>query len=302
MARLAERARKRAAPPAARGPRPRQRPRKQAVPARRETARGTACRQRAVPRRAVAMAQQLCLRGALRPVTRRGSVAVRACAALRRLAASACGWGQAARRSAAAAERCWRRSHCAALPASPLLRRLPISPPSLAGPGAGLRGPSRGADGGARLAGVTAPRRGAWRVGVASRLPAWRPCHTKPNPDVARAFCLPDAARRRLRPCRGPREVDHPRCSCGRRGDPQPEAVGDGADVRMRSEQRAALCAATDAAVRSYIYGIGPTTAKAILVETVRCHGAARVCVLLTLPWRARKSRTSALASCPRRS
>ena len=126
MARLAERARKRVSP--ARAARRAAFPRKQAS--------CTGADERAPTgdppsqTRAVAMAQQLCLRGALRPVTRRGSVAVRARAALPPRLLAAAPPGSTPR---AAAPRptcgCRLRDHRAAKPAAPLLRRRPISLP-----------------------------------------------------------------------------------------------------------------------------------------------------------------------------
>lgn len=55
----------------------------------------------------------------------------------------------------------------------------------------------------------------------------------------------------------------------GGRGDPEPETAGDGAHVRPSPSAAVHLFTAPG---RRYIYGIGPTTAKAILVETV-CDG-----------------------------
>ena len=136
----------------------------------------------------------------------------------------------------------WLSDHRAAKPAPPLLRRQPISPSFSQAPApafVGLRALPM-----AVPAAQVRECSGVTRAALAwpSRLSPGRPA-TKPNPDVARAFCLPDAARRRLLPCRRPRKVDHPRCSCGRRGDPQPEAVGDGAHVRMRCTPPAPLSA-----------------------------------------------------------
>ena len=246
MARLAERARKRAAPPDARARAPpallawlyRRAPRTAHRARRHTTRRPNACARHgaaAVPARRAAPCDA--------PRLGRG-----ACAALRgpacRLGCVHCcgAWKHALRRCATPAGRQWLRGHRAAKPASPALRRLPIPPRLPCRPRrrhswafARRRWPRplrRWVHAAARRAAL---RRGERPGGVAA-------CHSKPNPDVARAFGLPDAARRRLRPCRGPRKVDHPRCSCGRRGDPQPEAVGDGADVRtLRFTQRVRL-------------------------------------------------------------
>jgi hypothetical protein len=93
------------------------------------------------------------------------------------------------------------------------------------------------------------------RCAAALRLRAW-------------TLCAVVAA---LRP--GPRQAGDQRRARSRRGDPEPEEARDGADV---SHPFSPLLRCLSPAVRlSYVYGIGNTTAKAILAETVRCPVAA---------------------------
>jgi hypothetical protein len=123
--------------------------------------------------RRFAMAQQLCLRGALRPVARRGSVAVRAPPARHAPGQPArCRRAVRPAPAAAAAEHAWRRERAAAKHASLALMRLPISPSLSAGLAAGLCWLARSAGVRARVAG--ARRRGAARGGAAHSVPRQR--------------------------------------------------------------------------------------------------------------------------------